>query len=139
MTGTRRTRTLTFVFVLLPKTKKKYKVSLCRYAHPRVTSMSSKIIARCHLSLLKLKYVWIVRNNCAASQTPTPSSEWIVSIRPNVMVTPILILYFRPTFLFLPAHSNFTRGELKIGRSLERTSPSSLPAVSNAPAHCYDA
>ena len=57
------------------------------------------------------------------------------------------MLYFLPIFPLLPAHSyeiyttiktrntrsNFPRGELKIGRSLERNCPNSLPGVSRAP------
>ena len=42
-----------------------------------------------------------------------------------------------PIFPFLPTSSDFTRGELKIGHSLEINCPSSLPGVSNAPSHCY--
>ena len=51
------------------------------------------------------------------------------------MANPILILYFPPIFPFLPTYSSFTRGEPKIGCSLERKCPSSLPGTPNAPAH----
>ena len=40
-----------------------------------------------------------------------------------------------PIFAFLPTYSNFTRGELTIGRSLRRNCPRSLPCVSSAPVH----
>ena len=64
-----------------------------------------------------------------------------VGLRPNAIVNPIFILHFPPIFPFLPTHNNdVTRGELKIGRSLERNCPCSLRGVSNAPtvpAHCY--
>ena len=40
-------------------------------------------------------------------------------------------------FPFLPIQSNFTRGEPKIGNSVERNCPSSLPGVSNAPGYYY--
>ena len=39
--------------------------------------------------------------------------------------------------LFYLLKSNFTRGELKIGRSVDRNCPSFLTGVSNAPALCY--
>ena len=42
-----------------------------------------------------------------------------------------------PIVPLLPTYSNFTRGELKIGRSLQRNCPSSLPCVSSAPVHSY--
>ena len=47
---------------------------------------------------------------------------------------------FPPTFslfhLLILLHCNFTCGELKVGRSLERDCPSSLPGVTNAPGYC---
>ena len=51
------------------------------------------------------------------------------------MVSSILTACFPPIFSFVQStHSNFTRGELKIGRSLDRNCQSSLPGVAKAPA-----
>ena len=46
-------------------------------------------------------------------------------------------VHLSPIFSVLPTHTNFTRGELRTGRSLERNSLSSLPGDTNAPTHCY--
>jgi len=42
-----------------------------------------------------------------------------------------------PTFPYLPTYTDWTLGELKIGHSLERNCPSSVPDISNAPSHWY--
>ena len=42
-----------------------------------------------------------------------------------------------PIVPFLPNYSNCTRGELKIGRSVQRNCPSSLLCIFSAPVHSY--